>query len=53
MKKKSILLCLLLAILIFTPLEILASEKNKSIGIAVEFMDHAASVYVGRDKGWF
>ena len=53
MKKKSILLCLFLAILIFTPLEILASEKNKSIGIAVEFMDHAASVYVGRDKGWF
>ena len=53
MKKKSILLCLLLAILIFTSLEILASEKNKPIGIAVEFMDHAASAYVGRDKGWF
>ena len=53
MKKKSFLLYLVLTILIFISLEISASEKNKSIGIAVEFTDHAASAYIGRDKGWF
>ncbi|MBU0705255.1 MAG: ABC transporter substrate-binding protein [Chloroflexi bacterium] len=28
-------------------------EENGSIGMAVEFMDHAAAAYVAQDKGWF
>jgi len=28
-------------------------RKGKEIGMAVEFMDHAACAYVARDKGWF
>ena len=27
--------------------------KDKSIGMAVEFMDHAACAYIARDKKWF
>jgi len=53
MKKKSCLLCSLLGILIFISLGISASEKNKSIGMAVEFMDHAAPAYISHEKGWF
>ena len=29
------------------------SEQSRAIGMAVEFMDHAACAYVARDKGWF
>ena len=28
-------------------------EEEASIGMAVEFMDHAACAYIGHDKGWF
>jgi NitT/TauT family transport system substrate-binding protein len=28
-------------------------EEAAPIGVAVEFMDHAACAYIGRDKGWF
>ncbi|MFC2019243.1 ABC transporter substrate-binding protein [Chloroflexota bacterium] len=28
-------------------------KEDPSIGIAVEFMDHAACAYISRDKGWF
>ena len=28
-------------------------EKSQKIGMAVEFMDHAACAYVARHKGWF
>ncbi len=28
-------------------------QGEPPIGMAVEFMDHAAAVYVARDKGWF
>ncbi|MCK5583335.1 MAG: ABC transporter substrate-binding protein [Elusimicrobiales bacterium] len=29
------------------------TKQEESIGMAVEFMDHAACAYVSRDKGWF
>ena len=29
------------------------SDETPTIGMAVEFMDHAACAYVARDKGWF
>ncbi len=28
-------------------------EEKASIGMAVEFMDHAACAYISQDKGWF
>ncbi len=39
-------------ILIFTFLSC-QKKQEQSIGMAVEFMDHAACAYVARDKGWF
>jgi len=30
-----------------------ASKERDSIGMAVEFMDHAACAYISQDKGWF
>jgi len=30
-----------------------ADEEEASIGMAVEFTDHAACAYIGHDKGWF
>lgn len=53
MKKKLFLLLLILGILIFTLFGECSSEKETSIGMAVEFMDHAASAYISQDKGWF
>jgi NitT/TauT family transport system substrate-binding protein len=29
------------------------SKKTESIGMAVEFMDHAACAYIAEEKGWF
>jgi ABC-type nitrate/sulfonate/bicarbonate transport systems, periplasmic components len=29
------------------------NQETPAIGMAVEFMDHAACAYVARDKGWF
>jgi NitT/TauT family transport system substrate-binding protein len=29
------------------------AQERQDIGMAVEFMDHAACAYVARDKGWF
>ncbi len=30
-----------------------APQKSVPIGMAVEFMDHAACAYISQDKGWF
>jgi NitT/TauT family transport system substrate-binding protein len=30
-----------------------AEKEEASIGMAVEFMDHAACAYISQDKGWF
>jgi len=30
-----------------------AEKEEASIGVAVEFMDHAACAYISQDKGWF
>ena len=53
MKKKLCILLLILGILIFTSFGECASKKDISIGMAVEFMDHAACAYISQDKGWF
>jgi NitT/TauT family transport system substrate-binding protein len=53
MKKKLFILLLILGILIFTSFGECTPEKEISIGMAVEFMDHAACAYISQDKGWF
>ena len=44
---------ILLGILFFTFFGECFSEKEIPIGMAVEFMDHAACAYISQDKGWF
>ncbi|HAJ31881.1 MAG TPA: nitrate ABC transporter substrate-binding protein [Candidatus Atribacteria bacterium] len=54
MKRISILL--LIISLVFTSISIVgecASQEKVPIGMAVEFMDHAACAYISQDKGWF
>ncbi len=41
----------LLAVLIL--ISACQTKREKSIGMAVEFMNHAACAYVAREKGWF
>ena len=53
MKKKLCILLLILGILIFTFFGECFSEKEIPIGMAVEFMDHAACAYISQNKGWF
>jgi NitT/TauT family transport system substrate-binding protein len=55
---KRVLVFLFVALLFGVPLSAEGREKARhtqmeEIGMAVEFMDHAACAYVARDKGWF
>ncbi|MEA3453674.1 MAG: ABC transporter substrate-binding protein [Candidatus Caldatribacteriota bacterium] len=51
--KKLFIVFILLGILFFTFFGECFSEKEISIGMAVEFMDHAACAYISQDKSWF
>jgi len=51
--KKLFIVSILLGILFFTFFGECFSEKKIPIGMAVEFMDHAACAYISQDKGWF
>ena len=51
--KKLFTAFLLLGILLFSFFGECFSEKEIPIGMAVEFMDHAACAYISQDKGWF
>ena len=51
--KKLFTVFILSGILFFTFFGECFSEKEISIGMAVEFMDHAACAYISQDKGWF
>ena len=51
--KKLFAVFLLLGILFFTFFGECFSEKEIPIGMAVEFMDHAACAYISHDKSWF
>ena len=46
-------LFLIMALAITSALSGCVWAKAKSIGMAVEFMDHAACAYIAQDKGWF
>ncbi|MBU4510568.1 ABC transporter substrate-binding protein, partial [bacterium] len=50
---KKIFMLLLVGLLIFASFGECAPLKSTPIGMAVEFMDHAACAYVSQDKGWF
>jgi len=50
---KKLLVLFLTGLLILIPISGCAPKEEKSIGMAVEFMDHAASAYISQDKGWF
>lgn len=52
MKKYLLLLCIILFISLI-PVGGCTPEDDGSIGMAVEFMDHAACAYISREKGWF
>jgi len=51
--KKLFTVFILLGILFFTFFGECFSEKEIPIGMAVEFMDHAACAYISQDRGWF
>jgi len=51
--KKVFILSLILGLSIFAPFGECAPPKSAPIGMAVEFMDHAACAYISQDKGWF
>jgi NitT/TauT family transport system substrate-binding protein len=50
---KKLLVLLLAVILALIPIGGCAQTEEASIGMAVEFMDHAACAYISQDKGWF
>ena len=51
--KKVFVLLLILGLLVFASFGECAPLKTPPIGMAVEFMDHAACAYISQDKGWF
>ncbi len=51
--KRVFILSLILGLLVFASFGECAPLKTAPIGMAVEFMDHAACAYISQDKGWF
>ena len=51
--KKVFILLLILGLSIFASFDECAPLKSAPLGMAVEFMDHAACAYISQDKGWF
>jgi NitT/TauT family transport system substrate-binding protein len=50
---KKLLVLLLSGLLLVTTTTGCPAPKEEPIGMAVEFMDHAACAYISQDKGWF
>ncbi len=50
---KKVFTLLILGLLVFSSFVECAPSKKVPIGMAVEFMDHAACAYISQDKGWF
>ena len=50
---KRLLTCLAIGLIVLIATIGCAKQKEASIGMAVEFMDHAACAYISQDKGWF
>src|SRR5665648_1150283 len=50
---KKLFMLLLVSLLIFASFGECIAQEETPIGMAVEFMDHAACAYISQDKGWF
>jgi len=50
---KKLFVSLLVGLLILVPLSGCGERDEAPIGMAVEFMGHAACAYIAKDKGWF
>jgi NitT/TauT family transport system substrate-binding protein len=50
---KRLLVLFLIGLLALIPIGGCNTPDEESIGMAVEFMDHAACAYISQDKGWF
>jgi NitT/TauT family transport system substrate-binding protein len=50
---KRLLVLFLIGLLALIPVAGCPAPDEESIGMAVEFMDHAACAYISQDKGWF
>jgi NitT/TauT family transport system substrate-binding protein len=50
---KKLLMLFLVGLLVVIPLGGCVPKEEASVGMAVEFMDHAACAYISQDKGWF
>ncbi|MGB2783213.1 MAG: ABC transporter substrate-binding protein [Atribacterota bacterium] len=50
---KKVFILLILVLLVFAIFGESASPITVPLGMAVEFMDHAACAYISQDKGWF
>ncbi|MBA7517269.1 hypothetical protein ES705_09322 [subsurface metagenome] len=50
---KKLLVLLWVGLLVLIPIGGCTNQEEAPIGMAVEFMDHAACAYISQDKGWF
>jgi len=50
---KKLLVLLLIVLVAIIPIGGCPAPEEAAIGMAVEFMDHAACAYISQDKGWF
>jgi len=50
---KKLLLSLLIGLIIIIPIAGCAPQQEAPVGMAVEFMNHAACAYTSIDKGWY
>jgi NitT/TauT family transport system substrate-binding protein len=50
---KKVFILFISGLLVFASFGECASLNSSPIGMAVEFMDHAACAYISQDKGWF
>jgi NitT/TauT family transport system substrate-binding protein len=50
---KKLILLLLAVLIAIIPVSACAPEEKAPIGMAVEFMDHAACAYIAQDMGWY
>jgi NitT/TauT family transport system substrate-binding protein len=50
---KKLFLLLLAGLMVIIPVSACAPPEKAPIGMAVEFMDHAACAYIAQDMGWY
>lgn len=53
MKKITLILSMIFTLYVFAPTLNADGKEEKPIGVAVEFVDHAACAHIAKNKGWF